>query len=128
MGPQNVTPRFHLLAKDGEIELVLAATAPAQVSFKHLEALVDLTVLVDQIASARVELGHAPGQHGEEVALLDGVMRGEMMAELQPFVEKLLERQVAGAVAVDAGRPEERPGLPEVVMLGEGRKRVSWDG
>ena len=61
--------------------LFTTPTSP-QITLKLLEALVDLCVLLDQVAAFGVELGHARGEEGEDEALLDGVVGGELVCEL----------------------------------------------
>lgn len=50
--------------------------------------------------------------------LLDGVVRAEVRAELQPGRDELFQREVRGALVVLAGVVEHLPGLAEVVVLG----------
>jgi hypothetical protein len=51
------------------------------------------------------------------VRFLNGVVRGEIADQAQPFVEELSEREVRGPLVAGAGLVEEGPGLAEVVVL-----------
>lgn len=81
MRPQHASPALHLLLQHAELKVPLAALALANVLFKALQPLVDLRVLLDEIAVLGVEFRHPLGQHGEKIRLLDAVVHGEMLGE-----------------------------------------------
>lgn len=90
MGPQDGAPALHPVAQLREVELLVAALAAAQVGLEVVETRVDGGVLLDHGAGAGVELGHAGGEAGEEVRLLDGVVGGEVGGEGEAGVEELV--------------------------------------
>lgn len=93
---------------------MLPGQAPPQVGLEDLETRVDLLVLVRQAAA---ELGHAAGEHGEEVALLDAVVHGQVLGEAQPLADELAHAHALGPLLLVACVPEQGPGLAEVVVL-----------
>ena len=119
MGPQDLAPRIHLRLQHGQLEIQLAAPTLVQVSLKGIHALVDLPVLAQQLGRVLpvLELGHLLREDGEDVLLLDGVVGGEVGAELEPRGEELLDAEVLGPFVLLAGAVEEVPGLAEVVVL-----------
>lgn len=109
MRPQHAPPALHLALEHIHLKVDLAVLAGVEVGLEAVEAGVDLAVLAEQLGAAAAELGHLLGQHGEEVRLLDVVVHGEVLGELQALVEELAERHVGGAAVGGAGCPEEIP-------------------
>lgn len=109
MRPQHASPALHLLLQHAQLKVPLAALALVNVLLKALQPLVDLRVLLDQVAVLGVKLGHPLGQHGEEVRLLDAVVHGEVLGEFGADLEELLEGHALGAAASGAGLPEDVP-------------------
>lgn len=64
---------------------------------------IPVEAVVDEPVGFRVlvpKLGHPGGEDGEDVDVLDGVVKGQVLVELERIIEKLVERQAAPVVAV----------------------------
>jgi hypothetical protein len=97
-------------------QLPLSTPAFAEIGFQLVESLVDLLVLSEQLEFFG-KGGHLASKDGEDVALLDGVVDGEVVDEIVAYTDELAYGHAGWSLLALARSVKHVPRSSKVLML-----------
>jgi hypothetical protein len=97
-------------------QLFLSTSTLTEIFFEFVESVVDLFVLSEQF-ELFLEGWHLAGEHREDVALLDGMMDGQVVAEVVSYTNELADRHATRSLFAFACAVQQLPRPAEVLML-----------
>jgi hypothetical protein len=109
-------------------QLFLSTSTLTEIFFEFVESVVDLFVLSEQF-ELFLEGWHFAGKHREDVALLDGMMDGQVVAEVVSYTNELADRHASRSLFAFACAVQQIPRPAEVLVLyavssGQGEQSV----
>lgn len=96
MLPKHVPKPIHNLLQLAQPQLSRPARTIFKILLQNIKPLVNLLMLSQQL-ELLPERWHFLSEHGENVLLLDGVVHGEVVAEVETDSEELFDGHVFGA-------------------------------